>query len=156
MDKGQAEVLYDSGKAPTVEKLLEYDKENKELKERIAKLESNSQNSSKPPSTDNPQQKEQRKQNNAKKKSGRKPGGQPGHKGSNRELIPVEEVNEVIGCYAEVCENCSQFSECKQNHVLGEPLRWQHVEIPPIEPEVTEYQVFTLSSSPGLVDTRSS
>ena len=36
MDKSQAEVLYDSGKEPTVEKLLEYDEEVKELKERIA------------------------------------------------------------------------------------------------------------------------
>ena len=89
MDKRQAEVLYDSGKEPTVEKLLEYDKETKELKERIARLEIDSQNSSKPPSTDNPRQREQRKQNSDKKNSGRKPGGQPGHKGTNRQLIPV-------------------------------------------------------------------
>ncbi len=149
MDKNQAEVLYDSGKIPTVEKLLEYDRENRELKERNARLESNSQNSSKPPSTDNPQQKEQRKQNSTKKKSGRKPGGQPGHKGNNRELIPVEEVKEVIACYAEECKSCKWFSGCKKNHVLSEPLRWQHVEIPPIEPEVTEYQVFTLCGRCG-------
>ena len=149
MDKNQAEVLYDSGKIPTVEKLLEYDRENRELKERNARLESNSQNSSKPPSTDNPQQKEQRKQNSTKKKSGRKPGGQPGHKGNNRELIPVEEVKEVIACYAEECKSCKWFSGCKKNHVLEEPLRWQHVEIPPIEPEVTEYQVFTLCGKCG-------
>jgi|TARA_Y100000310_G_C20659872_1_gene804123 transposase len=144
MDKSQAEVLYDSGKEPTVEKLLEYDEEVKELKERIAKLESDSQDSSKPPSSDNPQQRDKRKQTGDRKKSGRKPGGQPGHKGSNRELIPVEEVTEVIGCYAEVCESCKCFTECKKNHVLGEPLRWQQVELPPIEPEVIEYQVFTL------------
>lgn len=149
MDKRQAEVLYDSGREPTVEKLLEYDRETEELKEKIAKLETNSQNSSKPPSTDNPRQREQRKQNKDKKKSGLKPGGQPGHKGSNRQLIPVEEVKEVIDCYAEVCESCKWFSECKKNHVLGEPLRWQRVEIPPIEPEVTEYQVFTLCGKCG-------
>ena len=149
MDKRQAEVLYDSGREPTVEKLLEYDRENKELQERIARLETNSQNSSKPPSTDNPQQREKRKQNSDKKRSGLKPGGQPGHKGSNRELIPVEEVKEVIGCYAEVCESCKWFSECKKNHVLGEPLRWQQVEIPPIEPEVPEHQVFTLCGKCG-------
>ena len=69
MDKRQAGVLYDSGKEPTVEKLLEYDKETKELKERIARLEIDSQNSSKPPSTDNPRQREQRKQNKDKKKA---------------------------------------------------------------------------------------
>ena len=151
MDKRQAEMLYDSGKEPTVEQLLEYDRENKELKERIAGLESNSQDSSKPPSTDNPKQREQRNKNRDKKNSGRKPGGQPGHKGSNRELIPVEEVKEVIACYAEVCESCRWFSRCKKKHVLGEPLRWQCVEIPPIEPEVTEYQVFTLCGKCGEV-----
>ena len=147
MDKKQAEALYDSGKEPTVEKLLEYDrkiKELDELKEKNAKLESDSQNSSKPPSSDNPQQRDKRKQNSDRKKSGRKPGGQPGHKGSNRELIPVEEVDDVISCYAEVCESCKWFCGCKKSHVLGEPLRWQQVEIPPIEPVVIEYQVFTL------------
>jgi len=149
MDKGQAEELYDSGKEPTVEKLLEYDRENKGLKERIAKLESDSQNSSKPPSSDGPQQRDKRKQNSDKKKSDRKPGGQPGHTGSNRELIPVEEVDDVIGCYAAVCESCKWFSECKKNNMVGEPLRWQQVEIPPIEPVVTEFQVFTLCGTCG-------
>jgi len=149
MDKREAEVLYDSGKEPTVEKLLEYDREIKELKEKNAKLESDSQDSSKPPSSDSPQQRDKRNQNRDKKKSGRKPGGQPGHKGNHRELIPVEKVKEVIGCYAEVCESCKWFSRCKKNDVVGEPLRWQQVEIPPIEPEVTEYQVFTLCGKCG-------
>ena len=149
MDKSQAEVLYDSGKEPTVEKLLEYDREIKELKEKNAKLESDSQDSSKPPSSDSPQQRDKRNQNRDKKKSGRKPGGQPGHKGSNRQLLPVEEVKEVIGCYAVVCESCKWFSGCKKNDVVGEPLRWQQVEIPPIAPEVTEYQVFTLCGKCG-------
>ncbi len=149
MDRKQAEELYDSGKEPTVEKLLEYDRENKELKEKNAKLESSSEDSSKPPSTDSPQQKDKRNQNKDKNKSGRKPGGQLGHKGSHRELIPVEEVKEVIECYSEVCENCKSFSKCKKNDVVGEPVRWQQVEIPPIEPEVTEYQVFTLSGKCG-------
>jgi hypothetical protein len=38
-----------------VAKLLEYDAENKQLRERIAQLEKNSTNSSRPPSSDNPQ-----------------------------------------------------------------------------------------------------
>ena len=149
MDKRQAEKLYDSGKEATVEKLLEYDREIDELKERIAKLESDSQSSSKPPSTDNPRQREQRKQTDERKNKQRKPGGQPGHTGNNRALIPVEEVTEVIGCYAEECKSCRWFSGCRQNHVQGEPLRWQRVEIPPIEPEVIEYQVFTLCGKCG-------
>jgi len=149
MDKKQAEELYDLGKEPTVEKLLEYDREIEELKEKNAKLESSSEDSSKPPSSDSPQQRDKRRQNSDKKKGDRKPGGQLGHKGSKRELIPVEEVKEVIGCYAEVCESCRWFSGCKKNDVVGEPLRWQQVEIPPVEPEVTEYQVFTLCGKCG-------
>ena len=58
MDKQQAEILYDSGKEPTVAKLLEYDAENKQLNKKIAQLEKNSKTSSKPPSSDGPQNKE--------------------------------------------------------------------------------------------------
>ena len=54
MDRSQAEQLYDSGKEVTVEKLLELDVENRTLKEKLAQLEKNSQESSKPPSSDGP------------------------------------------------------------------------------------------------------
>ncbi|MBF0339213.1 MAG: IS66 family transposase, partial [Nitrospirae bacterium] len=52
MDRIEAEILYDSGKEPTVTRLIEYHTEITDLKEKIASLEKNSQNSSKPPSTD--------------------------------------------------------------------------------------------------------
>lgn len=151
MDKAEAETLYDSGREATVEKILEYDRENRELKEKIAQLESNSGNSSKPPSSDSPKDKEKRKQETSKKSSTRKPGGQPGHKGKKRELIPVEECDEVIPCYPEECKNCKLFVECKQDHVIGEVYRWQQTEIPPIQPTVTEYQVYTLSGKCGAI-----
>ena len=48
MDRPQAEKLYESGKEVTVEKLLELDAENKELKEKVAQFEKSSQDSSKP------------------------------------------------------------------------------------------------------------
>ena len=89
MDRRTAGKLYDSGKEPTVAKLLEYDAENKRLKRKIAQLEKNSTNSSKPPSSDNPQDKNQQPKSGndkKKKKKKRKAGGQPGHKGSMREL----------------------------------------------------------------------
>lgn len=151
MDRGEAEKLYDSGKEPTVEKLLEYEQENKQLKEKVAKLERNSQNSSKPPSSDSAKGKQERKDNSSRKRSGRRAGGQPGHEGKKRELIAVEEVDEVIPCYPEECRSCRNFHRCKKNHVVGEPFRWQQTEIPPIEPQVTEYQVFTLSGTCGEV-----
>ncbi|MBF0344135.1 MAG: IS66 family transposase, partial [Nitrospirae bacterium] len=62
-------------------------------------MDKNSQNSSKPPSTDH------FKGNKEKEKSGkskrRKAGGQPGHKGTARELVPVEDVDHIIDIYPE-------------------------------------------------------
>jgi len=98
MDRRRAEKLYDSGKEPTVRKFLEYDAENKRLKRRNAQLERNSMNSSKPPSSDNPQDKNpQRKPESGSNPRRRNPGGQPGHKGSKRELIPVEVLKSNFG-----------------------------------------------------------
>jgi transposase len=133
MDRNEAEELYDSGKEATVLKLIEYGMENKQLKETIAQLQKNSQNSSKPPSTDRAKAERQ----NGKRKK-RKPGGQPGHKGSHRELLPVEEINYVIDLYPEECECCASKKLKKKD--VKEPYRWQVFEIPPITPEVTEYR----------------
>jgi len=54
MNKKEAEAIYDSGKENTVQKLLEYNEEIKNLKIKIAQLTSNSSESSKPPSSDYP------------------------------------------------------------------------------------------------------
>lgn len=150
MDRQEAERLYDSGKEPTVEKLLEYDKENTELKEKIARLERNSRSSSKPPSSDSPQDRKER-QSTEKKPSGRKPGGQPGHTGKKRELAPIDQVKEVIPCYPVECMACRHFDSCRKHHMVEKPFRWQVTEILPIEPEVTEYQVYTLCGRCGKV-----
>ena len=72
---------------------------------RIAKLEAevaelkaqrnqNSQNSSKPPSSDGPHV----KRKPPRPPSGRRRGGQPGHRAHHRTLVPVEKVDEVIVC----------------------------------------------------------
>jgi hypothetical protein len=140
VDKRAAERLYDSGKEPTVSKLLEYDAENKRLKSKIAQLEKDSTNSSKPPSSDNLQGKHPKKEkgNNSGK---RKPGGQPGHKGTKRELIAVEEVDDLIHYYPEECDNCGKALPQDGTAVeVGEPFRWQVAEIEPIKPTITEHQ----------------
>lgn len=82
MDKREAEKLYDSGKEPTVSRLLEYDAETKKLIREIALLKKNSKSSSKPPSSDTSKDKEPKSDKKNDKK--RKPGGQPGHKGTLR------------------------------------------------------------------------
>jgi hypothetical protein len=65
--------------------------ENQKLRERIARLEKNSSNSSKPPSSDiiNPQPEN-------KKKKKRKIGGQNGHPKYSRPLFKADEIDKTI------------------------------------------------------------
>jgi len=114
-------------------------KQEAELQDARERLGQNSQNSSRPPSSDLPGQKEKKseKESNAKR---RKAGGQPGHKRHKRELKPVEEVDEVIPVKPENCRHCGGELEGEDN----QPHRHQVTEIPPIEPIVTEYQLHTL------------
>src|SRR5207248_2521163 len=62
----------------------------------------NSSNSSRPPSWDPPQVLPKR----AATPTGRKRGGQPGHRGAFRALLPVEQVDEIV---AVVPERCRQW-----------------------------------------------
>ncbi|WP_040335268.1 DUF6444 domain-containing protein [Candidatus Magnetobacterium casense] len=101
-------------------------------KEKIASLEKNSQNSSKPPSTDGFKGGKDKEQKVNKSK--RKAGGQPGHKGSNREMLPPEEVDHIVDIYPERCQCCN---EALPQVGTGKVHRKQVTEIPPIEPEVT-------------------
>ena len=104
------------------------------LQERVGK---NSSNSSKPPSSDGPHV----KRAPPKPKSGRKRGGQAGHPKRQRPLIPASECAEIISVKPPACEQCGQA-------LLGNddaPKRHQVWEIPPVRPEVTEYQLHTLT-----------
>jgi len=103
------------------------------LKEQLGK---SSRNSSKPPSSDAPSAKVRRK----KQASGRKPGGQPGHKKHQRELVAVENVQVVVACIPERCEDCGETLRGED----PQPHRHQVVELPPVTPVVTEYQQHAL------------
>lgn len=100
------------------------------------KLGQNSSNSNKPPSTDPPGSSSQRKARR-KNKSGRKRGGQPGHKGHHRLLLPASEVNRVVDFYPPECESCWQPLTPK-----ADPQPWRHqvTELPPARPHTTEYR----------------
>ncbi len=111
-----------------------------ELLARMAALEArlgmNSRNSSKPPSTDPPNVAARPK----KKPSGRKPGGQPGHKGTTRSLLPPEEVDRIVELKPPACRNCG--ADLRGDD--PKPVRRQVIDVPPVEPDVTEYRQHTL------------
>src|SRR5437016_5699386 len=78
--------------------------ENRALKEQAG---SNSQNSSKPPSSDPPNAPLRQ----LRKPSGKKRGGQRGHQGHRRKLIAVEKCQKVEDCYPQKCGKCSNELE---------------------------------------------
>jgi transposase len=104
--------------AATVQQLLE-------------RLHQDSHNSSQPPSSDPPQTLRPRSR---RVPSGRKRGGQPGHQGQSRALVPIEDVDTVVPIKPQHCHRC-------QHPLVGDnpqPYRHQVTEVPPITPVVTE------------------
>jgi transposase len=105
-----------------------------EVAELRRQLGSNSQNSSKPPSTDSPFAKPAPK--SLRRKSGRKPGGQAGHPGQT--LRQVAEPDEVVVHEPSACRRCGQG-------LAGRPVsrveRRQQFDIPPVTVRVTEHQL---------------
>src|SRR5262245_15582958 len=84
-----------------------------ELKERLTQ---NSQNSSRPPSSDGPQVKRQP----PRPPSGRKRGAQPGHLVHRRALVPLEAVAEVVVCKPQHCRRCGS------DLPGSDPQPWRH------------------------------
>src|SRR6478672_6292115 len=72
------------------------------IRELEARLGQTSANSSRPPSADPPHAPARPKA----PPSGRKRGGQPGHRGAYRALLPVEQVDEVVAMEPEHCRHC--------------------------------------------------
>src|SRR5579863_6269710 len=84
----------------------------------VEKRQRNSRNSSQPPSQDDPNHKPP---NLEKPKSDRSRGGQIGHAGHERPLLPQDVVDEVILYRPETCRSCGEM-------LLGEdtaPYRYQ-------------------------------
>lgn len=109
-----------------------------ELRELRAKLGQTSRNSSKPPSSDPPSAPPKP----PRVSRGRKAGGQPGHQGHQRPLVPPERVDEPVDLLPEQCPNC-QTSFPAPLPTLGEPRRTQVWELPVIRPHITEYRQYT-------------
>jgi transposase len=104
-----------------------------ELAQRLGR---NSRNSSQPPSADPPQAPKRAR----REPTGRRPGGQAGHEGHTRALVPVEAVDVLMPVKPVRCPRCQQPL---QGHD-PQPQRHQVSEIPPLRPVVTEYQLHQL------------
>ena len=96
-------------------------------------LQQNSQNSSRPPSTDGPAV----KRAPTAPAAGRKRGAQPGHGRSERAVVPLEEVKEVLPCKPLWCRRCGAAVHGSD----AQPLRHQVFEVPPVAVEVSEDQL---------------
>src|SRR3954465_13891762 len=112
-----------------------------ELEQRIrvleARLKLNSTNSSKPPSWDPIGV----KRKPPARRSGRKRGGQPGHRRTERRLVPPQDVRSITECRPADCRRCGHA-------LVGEdpaPLVHQVAELPRIEPLVDEYRLHRLA-----------
>ncbi|MGH9626569.1 MAG: IS66 family transposase, partial [Bryobacteraceae bacterium] len=76
------------------------------------------------------------------RKSRRKPGGQAGHPGHSRPLVPLAEVSAIKVLLPKQCGHCGRKLPQKPDQVTteGEPRRHQVTEVPPVKPHITEYQ----------------
>jgi transposase len=102
-----------------------------------ARLKLNSTNSSKPPSSDPIGM----KRKPPAPPSGKKRGGQPGHRKARRNLVPPEMVRETFDCKPDACRRCG-------HGLVGddpEPVIHQVAELPRIEPIVDEYRLHRLT-----------
>lgn len=110
---------------------------------RIAELErqlhQTSQNSSKPPSSDGPEV--ERPARRKRKKDKRRRGGQAGHSGQGRALVPADQVSRFIDHRPTTCGCCGSL-------LMGDdeaPERFQTIEIPPVAPIVEEHRIHSLT-----------
>ncbi len=118
----------------------ELGRENADLRQQVAdlqaRLNANSRNSSKPPSSDGPEVPPRPR----KKPSGRKRGGQPGHKGTTRPLPTREEADEETHCIPAQCERCGAPLEGRDPDPEGRPI----TEIPKPTIRIIWYWLHTL------------
>src|SRR5947209_7666099 len=104
-----------------------------QVQELQSRLNQNSTNSSRPPSTDPPNI----KRRPPRPPSGRHSGGQPGHARQQRPLLPPDHTEVLKPTQCRRCGHALRGTD-------PQPLRHQVLELPSIRPEVTEYQLHRL------------
>src|SRR3989475_6402855 len=118
--------------------IADAEKQIADLERQLALRQQNSTTTSKPPSSDGLAG--QQRTRGRRTKSRRKPGGQPGHPGHSRPLVPIERVNVMVAPFPDACRHCPQALPARSRQVVGEPRRHQVTELPPIEAHITEYR----------------
>jgi transposase len=134
MDGASLEAL---DKPALIEVILRLQRELDELR---ARLDQDSRTSSRPPSSDPPGTQAQRRAPSADHDGERRRGGQPGHPGHHRALLPEERLDRIVLVSPPACRGCGAALGAPGP---GDPAaeRVQVVELPPVRAEVTEYRL---------------
>lgn len=123
--------------APAQEYIEELESELEEARKEIEKLKGqllmNSRNSSKPPSSDGV--KKPRIPGSQRRPSGKRPGGQPNHRGST--LLPSPKPDQVIKHAVTACDGCGH--DLSGVGAAGTEVR-QAFDLPPIQIQITEHR----------------
>jgi transposase len=118
------------------QQLEEQAKRISDLERELVLKQQNSTVRSKPPSSDGLAGRQ--RERGRRMKSRRKVGGQPGHPGHHRELMPVDRVSAIVDLVPERCGHCARRLHAR--HGVGQPRRHQVTELPLIAAHITEYR----------------
>ena len=116
--------------------IADAEKQIADLERQLALRQQNSTTTSKPPSSDGLAGRQ--RERGRRTKSRRKPGGQPGHPGHSRPLVPVARLNAIRDLVPDACPHCRHALRARDG--VGDPRRHQVTELPPIEAHITEYR----------------
>jgi transposase len=138
LTREQFQTIYDQGPDALFELVSALEKQiallSAQVKELQDRLDKDSHNSSKPPSSDGLRKKPTLP--SLRQKSGRKPGGQKGHPGRN--LAFCEDPHQIVVHAPTQCTCCGGRLEAALGH---EGERRQVVDLPPLSLQVTEHRV---------------
>jgi transposase len=144
VERVEAEAILDGDRETAVALLLrvgELVAANQRLEARVGELERrmsrSSRNSSLPPSQDPPSAPPRPRRSG----SGRTPGGQLGHEGKHRRLLPPERVDEIVEHWPERCPACAHVFAEQELVDAVEPWRHQVAELPAIAVRVSEHRL---------------
>jgi transposase len=156
MERSEAEAIYDSGRERCVAFLMGLIDRQSRAEQRLRALEqksaASSLNSSQAPSADAPKTRQQRRQEArekakaqlAKDRKKRNAGGQPGHRGAGRELLPEDQMQHIVDHYPDDCSGCGRQFTASEKVPRQRPGRHQVAELPSITVVYTEHRTHRL------------